>query len=130
MFAYRVAFVLWKLFVRPFKRSSMRWCAILFNKDKQFATEIGAGGRQLPSGMLRPGYPIGYLCRRGLEIEPSEFKAPLKLVGILGRWKEEDVVFYYSGEVMPSAQLSRRYLFVDRSQLGSLLPEEIVAQVE
>lgn len=129
MFFYQLAFALWKMFIRPFKRGRMRWCAIIFNEGGQFAIDVSDGGRQqLPSGVVRPGYPIPHLCERGLKIERSEFRAPLRLVGASGRWKEE-VIFYYSAEVISNVVSSKRYLFVDRSQLSSLVPEEIVSHL-
>ena len=68
---YQLGFVLYKLLVRPFKRTSTRWSAIVFNKAGQFAVEHYDRGRRLPSGDVRPGSTIPHLCRSGLRAGPG-----------------------------------------------------------
>jgi hypothetical protein len=118
---------LYKLFVRPAKRTPARWSAIIFDEDGRFAVEQDAAGRRLPSGQLEAGYPILQLCCRDLGLDQSCFasKGALRLIGIEGRGGEE-FVFYYSGEVVRDAARVRRFedkvSYVEKSELGSFLP--------
>jgi hypothetical protein len=111
----------------PFKRTQVRWSAIISNPADQFAVEDGPQGRVLPSGDARPGYPIPELCRRDLGLHPFEFVTapPLRLVGIVGRG-QESVTMYFAGEVTSGAALVKRFgaslSFVDRGLLRSFLP--------
>jgi hypothetical protein len=130
MWFYKFGYFLYKMLVRPFKRTPTRWSAILFNKAGRFAVEHDDRGGSLPAGDLRPGYPIPELCRRGLGLDQSEFvsTAPLRLVGIVGRGGEE-FTFYYTGEVTSGSVLRndvlRNLSYVERSELSSFIPTEI-----
>jgi hypothetical protein len=130
MLFYKLAFLLYKLLVRPFHRTPMRWSAIIFDKAGRFAIERNGQGRRLPSGDVRPGYPIPHLCRRGLGLDQSQFTgtAPLRLIGIVGRGCEE-ITFYYSGEMISNSALISRFdrdiSFVERSELSSFIPAEV-----
>ena len=123
MWFYKFVFFLYKMLVRPFKRTPMRWSAILFNKSGRFAVKHDDQGS---AGDLRPGYPIPELCRRGLGLFTST--APLRLIGIVGRGGEE-FTFYYSGEVTSKFVLNNDVLcnlsYVERSELSSFIPPEI-----
>ncbi len=127
---YQLGFVLYKLLVRPFKRTPTRWSAIIFNKAGQFVVEHNIQGRCLPSGDVTPGYPIPHLCRRGLGLDQSHFTstAPLRLIGIAGRGGEE-MTLYYSGEITSDFALINRFgsnvSFAQRSELSSFIPAEI-----
>src|SRR5262245_30075215 len=129
MLSCKFGFFLYKMLVRPFKRTATRWSAIIFNKAGQFAVEHNEQGRRLPSGDVRPGHPIPELCRRGLALDYTQFAgtAPLRLIGIVGRGGEE-FMFYYPGEVRSDSALVNRLAnisFVDRSELNSFIPAEI-----
>jgi hypothetical protein len=127
---YQLGFVLYKMLVRPFKRTPTRWSAIIFNKAGQFAVEHNDQGRRLPSGDVRPGYPIPELCRRGLGLDHAQFtsNAPLRLIGIVGRGGEE-ITVYFSGEMTsdfwPVNRFGSNISFVERSELSSFIPPEI-----
>jgi hypothetical protein len=130
MLFHRLVFFLYKMLVRPFHRFPARWSAIVFDENGQFAVEDDGQDRRLPSGEVRPGYPIPDLCRHALGLDQSHFAktAPLRLVGVCGR-AGDDMTFYFSGQIVsggaltncPSAKLS----FVERSKLGSFVPAEI-----
>jgi hypothetical protein len=134
MWPYQFAFFLYKMLVRPFKRTPMRWSAILYNRAGQFAIEHDNGGRRLPAGDLKPGYPIPELCRCGLGLDKSQFTSAgqLRLIGVVGRGGEE-FTFYYSGEVSFETALIKRFgnniSFVDRSELNAFLPAEIATHL-
>ena len=51
MWFYKFGFFLYKMLVRPFKRTPMRWSAILFNKSGRFAVKHDDQGRSLPAGI-------------------------------------------------------------------------------
>jgi hypothetical protein len=127
---YSFMFVLYKLFVRPFKRTPARWSAIIFNDEGRFAVEQDSAGRRLPSGHIKPGYSIPHLCRNELGLDQSCFanKAALRLIGVEGRGGEE-IVFYYSGEILRDVAHVRRFedrvSYVEPSELGSFLPDDI-----
>jgi hypothetical protein len=127
---YSFGFFLYKLFIRPFKRTPVRWSAIISNPAGQFAVEDGPQGQILPSGDARPGYPIPELCRRYLGLHPSEFVRvpPLRLLGIVGRG-QESITMYFAGEVTSDAALVKRFgaslSFVDRALLRSFVPPDI-----
>ena len=132
---YKLGFVLYKMLVRPFRRTPARWSAIVFNEAGQFAVEHNAQGRSLPSGDVRPGYPIPHLCRLGLGLDQSQFTstAPLRLIGIVGSGGEE-MTFYYSGKMISDFALINRAgsntSFVERSELSSFIPAEIENDLE
>ena len=130
MLFYSVGFILYKLLVRPFHRTPVRWSAILFNKAGQFAIERNERSRRLPSGAVKPGYPIPHLCRAELGLDQSDFAvaAPLRLIGVVGRGFEE-MTFYYSGEIASDFSLINRLgsnvSFAERSALSLFVPDEI-----
>jgi hypothetical protein len=133
MLFYEFGFFLFKLLVRPFKRTPVRWSAIIFNKAGQFAVEHNDRVRRLPSGAVKPGHTIPYLCRRDLSLDQSDFSsaAPLRLVGIVGRGCDEMTV-YYSGEMTSDSTLISRLAnisFVERSELNSFIPAEIATNL-
>ena len=133
-FFYYLAFVLWKIFVRPFKRTPTRWVAIIFNKAGQFAVETDGQGHRLPAGNATPGYPIPLLCRRGLGLEQRDFTntAPLRLIGIGGKGGEE-ITCYYSGELIDAAAFAsrrdRNVTFIGRPELATLVPRQIANEL-
>jgi hypothetical protein len=116
--------------VRPFKRTPTRWSAIIFNKAGQFAVEHNEQGRRLPSGDVRPGFPVPHLSRRGLGLDHTQFTAtaPLRLIGIVGRGVEGFTI-YFSGEMASDFALINRpgrdVSFVERSELSSFIPADI-----
>jgi len=126
---YQLGFVLYKMLIRPFKRTPVRWSAIIFNEAGQFAIQRNDQGGHLPSGDVRPGFPIPDLCRQGLGLDRTQFidAAPLRVVGIVGRGGE-GVTIYYSGELTSHSVLDRPgwdVSFVERSELSSLVPAEV-----
>jgi hypothetical protein len=127
---YKLGFFLYKMLVRPFKRTPMGWSAIIFNKAGQFAVEHNDQGRRLPSGDVRPGYPIPELCRRGLGLDHTQFTGavPLRLIGIVGRGGE-GITVYFSGEMASDFALincpGRDVSFIQRSELSSFIPAEL-----
>jgi hypothetical protein len=131
---YGFAFVLYKFFVRPFRRTSGRWSAIIFNDEGRFALEQRSAGCRLPSGPVEPGYSIPYLCCRGLGLDQSCFadSGELRLIGIEGRGGEE-FVFYYFGEVVrdlpPVHRFEARMSYVDKSQLETFAPRDIAVKL-
>ena len=126
---YQFGSVLYKALIRPFKRTPVRWSAIIFNEAGQFAIERNDQGGHLPSGDVRPGFPIPDLCRQGLGLDRTQFigAAPLRLVGIVGRGGEGFTI-YYSGETTSDFVLNRPgrdVSFVERSELSSFVPAEV-----
>jgi hypothetical protein len=127
---YSLVFVLYRLFVRPTKRTPARWSAIIFNDRGRFAVEQGSAGRRLPSGHIKPGYSIPHLCRNELGLDQSCFanKGALRLIGVEGRGGEE-LVFYYSGEILRDVAHVRRFedrvSYVEPSELGLFVPDDI-----
>ena len=131
---YGLAFVLYKLFVRPFRRTPGRWSAIIFNGEGRFALEQGSAGCRLPSGPVEPGYSIPDLCCRGLGLDQSCFadSGVLRLIGVEGRGGEE-FVFYYFGEVvrdLPQVhRFEERISYVDKTQLEAFAPRDIAVKL-
>src|SRR5262245_15681160 len=126
---YQFGSVLYKALIRPFKRTPVRWSAIIFNEAGQFAIERNDQGGHLPSGDVRPGFPIPDLCRQGLGLDRTQFigAAPLRFVGIVGRGGEGFTI-YYSGEMTSDSVLNRpgwNVSFVERSELSSFVPAEV-----
>jgi hypothetical protein len=127
---YKFGFFLYKLLVRPFKRTPMQWSAIIFNKAGQFAVEQDVQGRRVASGDVIPGYPIPDLCRRALGLDHTQFAGtpPLRLIGVVGRGGEE-ITVYFSGEIASDSalinHLGRGVSFVERSELSSFVPAEV-----
>ena len=127
---YKLASILYKLVVRPFKRTPGKWFAIIFDNEGRFAVEQDSAGRRLPCGDVKPGYSIPHLCRNELGLDASCFssKGALRLIGIEGRGGEE-FVFYYSGEIVCDVAHVRRFedriSYVEPSELGSFVPDDI-----
>jgi hypothetical protein len=127
---YQLGFVLFKMLVRPFKRTPTRWSAIVFNKAGQFAVEHYDQDRRLPSGDVKPGFTIPHLCRYGLGVDHTHFTdaAPLRLIGIVGRGVEGFTI-YFSGEMASDFVLTNRpgrnVSFVERLELSSFIPAEV-----
>jgi hypothetical protein len=126
-----LVFVLYKLVVRPFKRTPGRWVAIIFNPHGKFAVEQSPDGRRLPSGEIVPGRSIAHLCLVGLGLDQTQFSrmAPLQLIEVVGRGGE-GFVFYYSGvlatEAAPVNNVGQRLSFLDACELGSFVPSQLI----
>jgi hypothetical protein len=127
---YGLVFVLYKLFLRPFKRTPARWSAIIFDDEGRFAVDQNPAGRRLPSGRIKAGSSIPHLCRNELGLDQSCFasKGQLRLIGIEGRGGEE-FSFYLSGEIVRAMaqvrRLENRVSFVEKSELGLFVPDDI-----
>jgi hypothetical protein len=126
---YKFGYLLFKLLIRPFKRTPVRWSAIVLDEAGRFAVAHDSGrGRSLPSGEVRPGRPIPELCRGALGLDqfPSTAAVPLRLVGIDGRGCEQ-LTLYYAAEIASGTAFAQRFglSFVERSQLGAFVPAEI-----
>ena len=132
---YRLALVLYKLVVRPFKRTPGKWLAIIFDNEGRFAVEQDSAGRRLPCGHVKPGYSIPHLCRNELGLDASCFSSngALRLIGIDGRGGDE-FVFYYSGEIVRDLVRAGRFensiSYVEASELGSFVPRDIALKLK
>jgi hypothetical protein len=127
---HQLAFLLYKLFIRPTKRTPGRWSAIIFNDQNRFAVEQGSVGQRLPSGLVKPGYAIPHLCRNELGLNESCFasEGALRLIGVDGT-VGECFVFYYAGEIIRGVPQVRRFedkvSWLEKSELGSFIPGDI-----
>ena len=132
---YSLSFVLYKLFVRPFKGTPARWSAIIFDDEGRFAVERNSTGQRLPSGQVKPGYSVPHLCRIELGLDKSCFASngALRVIGIDGKGGEE-FVFYLSGKILREVAQVRRFedrvSYLERSELGSFVPDGIGINLE
>jgi hypothetical protein len=124
-----LGFLLFKLLIRPFKRTLVRWSVVLITPSGQIAVRRDEHGTSLPSGEVRPGIPIPELCHRALGLTSSAVDpaAPLRLLGAVGRGCESMTVYFAADLVSdrilrPAGEL----LFVDKAMLASLVPAEIM----
>jgi hypothetical protein len=131
---HQLAFLLYKLFIRPTKRTPGRWSAIIFNDENRFAVEQGSVGQRLPSGLVKPGYAIPHLCRNELGLNESCFasEGALRLIGVDGT-VGECFVFYYAGEIIRGVPQVRRFedkvSWLEKSELGSFIPGDIAVNL-
>lgn len=133
----QIAFSLYRVYrfaVLPWKRTSVKWTAIIFNDAGQFAVTTGNVARHLPTGQIKPDETIERQCYSGLGLDKSDFaiEAPLRLVHIGGQ-AGRSFTFYFSGQLNAKGQSFQRFkqkaVYLSRTELRSFIPTELLEKL-